>query len=139
LPPTRLALGGISPEYLPDASALFNLMRNLGGAIGLALIDTVIWGRSPTIAKNLGEDLLAGDSKVATLIGLPPGLVTGPVAKPVDPAVEAIVQPLIQKAALTQAINEAWAMLACAMIVAFMLALIVPATRRPTQIQAAAA
>ena len=139
LPPTRLALGDIPPENLPDASALFNLMRNLGGAIGLALIDTVIWGRSPMIAKSLGEDLLAGDSKVATLIGLPPGLVTGPVAKPVDPAVEAIVQPLIQKAALTQAINEAWAMLACAMIVAFALALLVPATRRPARIQAATA
>ncbi len=139
LPPTRLALGDISPENLPDASALFNLMRNLGGAIGLALIDTVIWGRSPTIAKNLGEDLLAGDSKIATLIGLPPGFVTGPVSEHIDPAVEAIVQPLIQKAALTQAINEAWAMLACAMILAFTLALLVPATRRPTQPQAATA
>lgn len=139
LPPTRLALGDLSPENLPDASALFNLMRNLGGAIGLALIDTVIWGRSPTIAKNLGEDLLAGDSKVATLIGLPPGLVAGPVAKPVDPAIEAIVQPLIKKAALTQAINEAWAMMACAMVVAFILALLVPATRTPTQSAPAAA
>ena len=44
LPPTRLALGHIPPERVPDASALFNLMRNLGGAIGLALIDTVIYG-----------------------------------------------------------------------------------------------
>ena len=47
LPPTRLALGHLAPDRVPDASGLFNLMRNLGGAIGLALIDTVIYGRAP--------------------------------------------------------------------------------------------
>ena len=46
LPPTRLALATCAGR-VPDASGLFNLMRNLGGAIGLALIDTVIYGRSP--------------------------------------------------------------------------------------------
>ena len=38
LPPTRLALGRLPPERVADASGLFNLMRNLGGAIGLALV-----------------------------------------------------------------------------------------------------
>ena len=47
LPPTRLALGHLDGNRVPDASGLFNLMRNLGGAIGLALIDTVIYTRSP--------------------------------------------------------------------------------------------
>lgn len=46
LPPTRLALGHLAPAAVPDASGLFNLMRNLGGAIGLALIDSVIYGRA---------------------------------------------------------------------------------------------
>ena len=43
LPPTRLALGHLAPDRVGDASGLFNLMRNLGGAVGIALIDTVIW------------------------------------------------------------------------------------------------
>jgi DHA2 family multidrug resistance protein len=47
LPPTRLALGNLDKNRLPDASGLFNLMRNLGGAIGIALIDTVIYSRLP--------------------------------------------------------------------------------------------
>jgi DHA2 family multidrug resistance protein len=47
LPPTRLALGHLAASRVPDASGLFNLMRNLGGAIGLAMIDTVIYTRSP--------------------------------------------------------------------------------------------
>ena len=48
LPPTRLALGHLAASRVPDASGLFNLMRNLGGAIGLAMIDTVIYTRSPS-------------------------------------------------------------------------------------------
>jgi DHA2 family multidrug resistance protein len=31
LPPTRLALGSLTASRVPDASGLFNLMRNLGG------------------------------------------------------------------------------------------------------------
>src|SRR6201996_2922519 len=37
LPPTQLALGALTAAQVPDASGLFNLMRNLGGAIGIAL------------------------------------------------------------------------------------------------------
>ena len=35
----------ICPERIADASGLFNLMRNLGGAIGIALIDSILYGR----------------------------------------------------------------------------------------------
>ena len=47
LPATRLALDGWPPEDIADASGLFNLMRNLGGAIGIALIDTILEERTP--------------------------------------------------------------------------------------------
>ena len=53
LPPTRLALGALAPDRVPDASGLFNLMRNLGGAIGLALIDTVIYSRSDRCTRPI--------------------------------------------------------------------------------------
>jgi len=42
LPPTRIALGALPLSEVADASGLFNLMRNLGGAIGIALIDTIL-------------------------------------------------------------------------------------------------
>ena len=48
LPVTRVALGQIPPDHVANASALFNLMRNLGGAVGLALIDTMIESRPRT-------------------------------------------------------------------------------------------
>jgi DHA2 family multidrug resistance protein len=60
LPPTRLALGTLPPERIPDASGLFNLMRNLGGAIGIALIDTIIYTRSDPLGQGLWDRLQAG-------------------------------------------------------------------------------
>jgi DHA2 family multidrug resistance protein len=41
IPITRIALGTLPPAELSNASGLFNVMRNLGGAFGLALMDTV--------------------------------------------------------------------------------------------------
>jgi len=127
LPPTRLALGALAPEAVPDASGLFNLMRNLGGAIGIALIDTVMFGRAPIHAEELKRRLLAGDATAADSVGLPADALSGAVTTPLDPAIEAFVTPLVEKAALVQAINEAWAMLACVMLAGCALALLAPA------------
>ena len=42
IPVTNTALGTLAPERVKNASGLFNLMRNLGGAIGLAAINTFL-------------------------------------------------------------------------------------------------
>ena len=51
LAPTRLALGHLPTSRVNDGSSLFNLMRNLGGAIGIALIDTVLFTRTPQLCR----------------------------------------------------------------------------------------
>lgn len=112
LPPTRLALGALDKSRVPDASGLFNLMRNLGGAIGLALIDTVIYSRSALHGAEIVDRLKAGDMETARFVGLPLKIFAAKWNGPVDAATESIIRPLIEKAALTQAINEAWAMIA---------------------------
>ena len=129
LPPTRLALGHLAPAQVPDASGLFNLMRNLGGAIGLALIDTVIYGRAAGHGERLLARLTAGDLDTARAVGLPVEMLAGRVPNPGDPTTLALVQPLIERAGFVSAVNEAWAMLA-AFAVAGILALPF-ATRRP--------
>lgn len=108
LPPTRLALGHLDPEQVPDASSLFNLMRNLGGAIGIALIDTVIWSRVAGHGQDLIDRLVAGDRSTAAFMGLSPDLLAGPHPSPDSPLAQAFLKPLVEKAALTLAINEAW-------------------------------
>jgi len=112
LPPTRLALGRFPPDRVADASGLFNLMRNLGGAIGLALIDTVLFGRAPIHAEQIGQRLKHGDVSVAPLVGLPPETVASAPTRLIDAAIIETVRPLVERAGLVSAINEAWAMLA---------------------------
>ncbi len=112
LPPTRLALGNLAPTQVPDASGLFNLMRNLGGAIGLALIDTVIYGRAPALGREIVARLQAGDVETAQALGIPASIVASRIGQPIDAGTTALLAPLVEKLALVQAINEAWAMIA---------------------------
>jgi DHA2 family multidrug resistance protein len=46
LPMTNLALGTLPMHEVKNGSGLFNLMRNLGGAIGLAVINTLLAERN---------------------------------------------------------------------------------------------
>ncbi len=112
LPPTRMALGHLAQAQVPDASGLFNLMRNLGGAIGLALIDTVIYSRSDGHAARLLEQVQAGDVDSGVFIGLPAALVGSALTGPPDAATQAVLSDLLEKASLTMAINDAWLMMA---------------------------
>ncbi len=112
LPPTRMALGHLSPQQVPDASGLFNLMRNLGGAIGLALIDTVIYTRTPIHAADLMAQLRSGDAGAAAFLGIPAALLAAAQPGPLDQGTLTLLAPLLQKAALTAAINDAWLMIA---------------------------
>ncbi|HEY2179327.1 MAG TPA: DHA2 family efflux MFS transporter permease subunit [Caulobacteraceae bacterium] len=120
LPPTRLALGRLAPAEVPDASGLFNLMRNLGGAIGLALIDTVIYGRAPVHARHIIARLQAGDDATAQAVGIPLMLYHARPAGPVDAGTAAMLRPAIQHLATTLAINEAWAMVAIVTLAALL-------------------
>jgi DHA2 family multidrug resistance protein len=112
LPPTRMALGHLAAEAVADASGLFNLMRNLGGAIGLALIDTVLYGRGPHHARAIAAALQAGDTATARAVGIPLDLFALQGAGPLDPGTRAMLQPMIERVAFARAANEAWVMLA---------------------------
>jgi DHA2 family multidrug resistance protein len=112
LPPTRLALGRLEAPRVADASGLFNLMRNLGGAIGLALIDTVIYGRAPVHARAIIAQLKAGNVETAGQIGIPVAIFRAHAHAPLDARTAAMLQPMVQKLSLVQAINDAWALVA---------------------------
>ena len=121
LPPTRLALGALTAAQVPDASGLFNLMRNLGGAIGIALIDTILYGRTAGHAEALRDRLLAGDVTAAQAIGLDVHLFTRRPPGVTDAAVEAYVRPMVERAAFALSTNEAWALLAGVALIGLLL------------------
>jgi len=108
LPTTALALSGFDPVHIPNASGLFNLMRNLGGAIGLALIDTVLEQRTPAHIASIIARLQAGDASAARLVGLPTEHFTGAPISEVDEATRALVAPLVERAGLVAAFDDAW-------------------------------
>jgi len=108
LPPTRMALGRLSPELVADGSGLFNLMRNLGGAIGLALIDTTIFSRAATYGFQIVEQLKAGNIETAVRIGIPRDAFVEQIGIPPDEFTEEMIRPLVEKYALIEAINDAW-------------------------------
>jgi DHA2 family multidrug resistance protein len=56
-PTVTLTLGGLAPERLKLASGLFNLMRNLGGAIGIAGCATILNDRTNLHFLRLAEHL----------------------------------------------------------------------------------
>jgi DHA2 family multidrug resistance protein len=51
----QMALGRLPPMLLKNAAGLYNLMRNLGGAVGLAVINTVIATRMAVHGESLRE------------------------------------------------------------------------------------
>ena len=60
VPITNLALGTLPPQRLKNASGLFNLTRNLGGSIGLALINTLLNDRTDLHLTRLHERVAWG-------------------------------------------------------------------------------
>jgi MFS transporter, DHA2 family, multidrug resistance protein len=121
LPPTRLALGALTPAQVPDASGLFNLMRNLGGAIGIALIDTILYGRTVGHGEALRDRLIAGDVSAAKAIGLDVQLFLHPPPDVTQAAIEAYVRPMVERAAFATSVNEAWTLLAVVALAALLL------------------
>ena len=57
LPVNQIALGTLPPSAVKNASGLYNLMRNLGGAVGLALINTIATGRQAIHTLHLQEQV----------------------------------------------------------------------------------
>jgi DHA2 family multidrug resistance protein len=57
VPSVGLALSGFAMTELRYASGLFNLMRNLGGAIGIAVVNTWLADNTRIQASRMGEAL----------------------------------------------------------------------------------
>ena len=61
VPINNVALGTLSPDRIRNASGLFNLTRNLGGAVGLAVINTILTQRTQEHYLRLSEHVQWGN------------------------------------------------------------------------------
>jgi len=97
-PTVTLTLGGLAPERLKLASGLFNLMRNLGGAIGIAVCGTILNDRTNLHFLRLAERL---NSTNAGLVHLLHGVSTSEAASHAGDLVHGNVAALRLLASLT--------------------------------------
>ena len=63
VPINNLALGTLAPARLKNAAGLYNLTRNLGGAVGLAMINTLLNNRTDLHLARLHEAVSWGRSR----------------------------------------------------------------------------
>jgi DHA2 family multidrug resistance protein len=67
-PIITLSLGSLAPARLKLASGLFNLMRTLGGAIGIAVCGTLLNDRTNVHFLHLSEHLTSANPNAQALI-----------------------------------------------------------------------
>jgi len=62
VPTNTIALGTLEPHLVKNASGLFNLTRNLGGAVGLAVINEVLNERTDLHISRLQDRVTWGNA-----------------------------------------------------------------------------
>ena len=68
VPAVGMALNGVAPAELRYASGLFNLMRNLGGAIGIAVVNTWLQDFGRLHALRISEDMASAPDKAGAVL-----------------------------------------------------------------------
>ena len=68
-PSVSLALSSFQGPELRYASGLFNLMRNLGGAIGIALVNVWLYDGTRSAAERFGESLSRQGGSASAFLG----------------------------------------------------------------------
>ena len=107
LPPIRFALALMPLDKIGDASGIFNVSRNIGGAIGIALVDTVIFSRAPDHSDTVKNLITSNPAEAAKILQM--NLADLPSSD--DFAGMLGIVDSLQSIGLTWAINEAWTLL----------------------------
>ena len=70
VPINNIALGTLRPDRVKNASGLFNLTRNLGGAVGLAIINEVLNDRTDLHISRLQERVTWGNATATETLNM---------------------------------------------------------------------
>jgi DHA2 family multidrug resistance protein len=67
-PSVNLGLGSLPPERLKYASGLFNMMRNLGGALGIAICGAILNNRTNFHFHHIASQLTPANGAMSRLL-----------------------------------------------------------------------
>lgn len=135
VPTVNLALRGLEGLALRYGSGLFNLTRNLGGAIGIALVDTWLRDGATWHAQRLSAALGAAPEAAVGVVGRLAGDL-GQVTP--DPArALAMAQGLLARVVGREALTQSFADVFLLMAGLFLLALVIVPFCRPRPLEGA--
>ncbi|HZB92316.1 MAG TPA: DHA2 family efflux MFS transporter permease subunit [Stellaceae bacterium] len=128
MPINTLALGTLPQETLKNASGLYNLMRNLGGAIGLAFFNTLLIERFALHAERLSEHVTLSRPDVAAYVDALAGRLGALMPGDAQLAATKIVMRLVEREATVLTFNDCLQVMALVFVGALLL---MPILRRP--------
>jgi DHA2 family multidrug resistance protein len=138
-PLSAVATAGIEPENAGSASGLFNMMRNLGGAVGIALLQTFLTKREQYHSNVLTQSVSLFEQATRTrLEQLTQYFMNHGVANPADALNRAYVAigHVVQKQAFILAFSDTFYLLGATLIVALIAGLLL---KRPDHMSAGGA
>src|SRR6266849_3977043 len=134
-PLSAVATAGIEAENAGSASGLFNMMRNLGGAVGIALLQTLLTKREQYHSNVLTQSVSLLEQATRTRIEkLTQYFLSHGVADHAEAAHRAVVAVgrIVQKQAFILAFSDTFYLLGAALIVALIAALLL---KKPGQLE----
>jgi len=130
LPINQLALGHLQVAKLKNASGLYNLMRNLGGALGLALLNTLVQDRTSLHYQRMAEHISPANEQVMGFLdGLSAHLADRLGDGASDQAALKLLESMVAREALTKSFNDAFLVIAAVFGIAIILMPIVRKVR----------
>jgi MFS transporter, DHA2 family, multidrug resistance protein len=134
-PLSAVATAGIEAENAGSASGLFNMMRNLGGAVGIALLQTLLTKREQYHSNVLMQSVsLLEEATRARIEKLTQYFMSHGIADHADATHRAIVAigKIVQKQAFILAFSDLFFLLGVALIVALVASLFL---KRPSHLE----
>nr|WP_244598818.1 DHA2 family efflux MFS transporter permease subunit [Rhizobium tubonense] len=110
VPINNIALGTMPPARMRGASGLFNLTRNLGGAVGLAIINTVLTNRQDLHYMRMRESVHWGNPLAVDQLNSMAGNYTSHGMDGSTVAVRALVN-MTEKQAMVMSFSDVFLML----------------------------
>jgi DHA2 family multidrug resistance protein len=138
-PLSAVATAGIEAENAGSASGLFNMMRNLGGAVGIAMLQTFLTKREQYHSNVLTQSVSMLEQATRTRIEqLTQYFMSHGVADHAEATHRALVAigKIVQKQAFILAFSDTFYLLGAALIVALMAALLL---KKPDRLESGGA
>ena len=120
-PLSALSLGSVAPQDAAAASGISNMIRNLGGAIGTAVLATIVTKREQFHSNIIGQSVHLGREEVRERIArLTDYFVAHGVPDPNDARHQAIVAlgNAVKRQALVIGFSDAFAVVALVLVLA---------------------